>query len=185
MFCNLTRWMISRAEDRGKKMPGFAARHAGRCRTCREYSGFAESLSSRLAKDTSSFLARIQDFVPEPSAPSAENAERATQERRRRRLAFHPFPAAAAALVVLASALILTLIARRESAPSPLEKEAALAILKSVSGVPAELQGAVVEAESSLANERLILEKSVLSAVEYLRARLNIKIERIESLKSL
>ena len=57
-------------------------------------------------------------------------------------------PAAAAALVVVASALILIRVARREPPPSPLEKEAALATLKSVSGVPAEFQGGVVEQAS-------------------------------------
>lgn len=185
MLCSLTRWMISRAEDRGKKMPRFAAYHVGRCRTCREFAGFAESLSSRLAKDTRAFLVRIPDFVLEPPAPAAGNAQRSTQGHRRRRLTVYPFPAAAIALVVVVSAFVLIRIAGREPAPSPLEKKTALAALQSVSSVPAEFQGAVVEAESYLANESLILEKSVLSAVEYLQARFNIKIERKESPNSL
>jgi hypothetical protein len=41
------------------------------------------------------------------------------------------------------------------------------------------------EAESSLENERLILERSLTAAVEYLQARLNIKIERKDAPKSL
>jgi hypothetical protein len=88
-------------------------------------------------------------------------------------------------LVVAASALVLFLVVRREPALTSAEKRAVIASLKSVAAAPAEFRGAVAEAESSLARERLILEKSVLSAVEYLQARLNIRIERKERPKSL
>ena len=61
----------------------------------------------------------------------------------------------------------------------------ALAALKTVTAAPDEFQGMVREAESPLARERQILEHSVASAVEYLQARLNIKIERRELPKTL
>jgi hypothetical protein len=88
-------------------------------------------------------------------------------------------------LVVAASALVLFLVVRREPVLTSAEKRAVIASLKSVTAAPAEFRLAVVEAESSLAKERQILERSVLSAVEYLQARFNIRIERREVPKTL
>jgi hypothetical protein len=185
MFCNLTRWLISRAEDRGKRMPRFAERHAARCEACREFGLFAASLSSRLSGETPSFLAKSPASPLDPAAWAAEGNGHGTGAPFRRRFALHPFPAAAAVVVVAASALILFLVVRREPALTSAEKRAVIASLKSVAAAPAEFRLAVAGAESSLAKERQILERSVLSAVEYLQARLNIKIERKNTPKSL
>jgi hypothetical protein len=185
MFCNLTRWLISRAEDRGRNMPRFAERHAVRCGTCREYARFTMSLSARLSAETSEFLAKAPDSPLDPAAWAAEGAGRGTRAPFRRRFVLHPFPAAAAVLVVAVSALVLFLVVRPGPGLTSAEKRDVIASLKSVSAAPAEFRVAVAEAESSLAKERLILEKSVLSAVEYLQTRLNIKIERKEMPKSL
>jgi hypothetical protein len=178
MFCQLTRWLVSRAEDRGKKTPRLALRHAERCGACRDYSRFAGSLSSRLADEAPSYLAKTPDFPLDTNAWVAEGAGRGTRARIRRRLVLHPFPAAAVALVIVAAALLVFRVVPSKPSPSPLEREAALAALKSVTTAPDRFQGVVTEAESPLAKERLILEKSVLSAVEYLQARLNLRIER-------
>jgi hypothetical protein len=185
MICNLTRWLISRAEDRGKEMPRFAERHAARCGACREYARFAGSLSSRLSGETPAFLAKAPDSPLDPAAWTAEGAGRGTRADFRRRFVLRPFPAAAAVLVVAASALVIFLVVRREPALTSAEKRAVIASLKSVTAAPAEFRVAVAEAESSLTRERVILEKSVLSAVEYLQARLNIRVERKQAPKSL
>lgn len=185
MFCNLTRWLISRAEDRGKKMPRFAERHAAQCGACREYARFTTSLSARLSTETPEFLAKAPDSPLDPAAWAAEAAGRGTRAPFRRRFVLHPFPAAAAVLVVAVSALVLFLLVRPGPRLTSAEKQEVIASLKSVTAVPAEFRGAVAAAESSLAKERLILENSVLSAVEYLQTRLNIRIERKEAPKSL
>lgn len=185
MFCKLTRWLISRAEDRGRKMPRFAERHAARCGACREYVRFAASLPSRLSGDRPAFLAAVPDFPLGEAKWVEDGTDPGRREPLRRRLLLHPFPAAAAALIVIAGALILFQVELRESSPSPEERAAALATLKSVTAAPDGFQGIVKEAESPLARERQILERSVASAVEYLQARLNIKIERRESPKTL
>lgn len=185
MFCILTRWLISRAEDRGKEMPRFAERHAVRCGACREYARFTASLSARLSAETSEFLAEAPDSPLDPAAWAAEGVGRGIRAPFRLRFVLHPFPAAAAVLVVAASALVLFLVVRREPALTSAEKRAVIASLKSVTAAPAEFRGAVAAAESSLARERQILEKSVVSAVEYLQARLNIRIERREIPKTL
>jgi hypothetical protein len=185
MFCNLTRWLISRAEDRGKEMPRFAERHAARCEACREYALFAASLSSRLSGETPAFLAKSPDSPLDPAAWAAEGDGRGTRASFRRRLVLRPFPAAAAVLVVAASALILFLIVRPGPGLTSSEKLAVIASLKSVVAAPAEFRLAVEDVGSPLAKERQILERSVLSAVEYLQARLNIRIERKQEPKSL
>ena len=185
MFCNLTRWLISRAEDRGKEMPRFAERHAARCEACREYALFAASLSSRLSGETPAFLAKSPDSPLDPAAWAAEGAGRGTGAPFRRRFVLHPFPTAAVVLVVAASALVLFLVVRREPALTSAEKLAVIASLKYVVAAPAEFSLAVAEVGSPLAKERQILERSVVSAVEYLQTRLNIRIERKETPKSL
>jgi hypothetical protein len=187
MFCNLTRWLISRAEDWGKEMPRFAERHAAQCGACREYARFTASLSARLSAETSEFLAAAPDSPLDPAAWAPEGAGRGTRAPFRRRFVLHPFPAAAAVLMVAASALVLFLVVRPGPGPAltSAEKRAVIASLKSVTAAPAEFRVAVMEAESSLARERQILERSVLSAVEYLQARLNIRIERRELPKTL
>jgi len=185
MFCKLTRRLISRAEDRGKKMPRFAERHAARCGACREYVRFAASLPSRLSGDRPAFLAAVPDFPLGQAKWVEAGASRGKREILGRRLVLHPFPAAAAVLVIAAGALILFQVVLRESSPSPEDRAAALATLKSVTAAPDGFQGMVKDAESPLARERQILEKSVLSAVEYLQARLNIRIERREIPKTL
>lgn len=185
MFCDLTRWLISRAEDRGKGMPRFAERHAARCGACREYALFSASLSSRLSGETPAFLAKAPNSPSDPAAWATEGTGRGTGSPFRRRFVLRPFPAAAAVLVVAASALILFLVVRPGPGLTSAEKHAVIASLKSVAAAPAEFRMAVAEAESPLARERQILERSVASAVEYLQVRLNIKIERKDTPKSL
>ncbi|MCJ7487675.1 MAG: hypothetical protein MUQ25_16140, partial [Candidatus Aminicenantes bacterium] len=176
MICNLTRWLISRAEDRGKAMPRFAERHAVGCEACREYALFAASLSARLSGEAPSFIAAAPDSPLDPASWAAEGTGRGTRAPFRRRFVLRPFPAAAAALFVIASALILFRVVGREPALTSAEKQAVVASLKSFAAAPAEFRVAVAEAESALTKERQILEKSVVSAVEYLQARLNIRI---------
>lgn len=185
MFCNLTRWLISRAEDRGKEMPRFAERHAAKCGTCREYARIAASLSERLSGEAPAFLAKAPDSPLAPAAWAAEEAGLGTRAPFRRRHLAHPFPAAAAVLLAAASGLVLFLVVRPGPGLTSAEKQAVIASLKSVAAAPAEFRVAVAEVESPLARERQILERSVLSAVEYLQARLNIRIERKQTPKSL
>ena len=152
MICNLTRWLISRAEDRGKEMPRFAERHAARCEACREYALFTASLSSRLSGEARSFLAKSPDSPLDPAAWAAEEgAGRGTRAPFRHRFVLRPFPAAAAVLVVAASALVIFLVVRREPALTSAEKLAVIASLKSVVAAPAEFSLAVEEVGSPLA----------------------------------
>jgi len=178
MRCFYARWAISRAEDRGTKRPRWVERHAGRCGSCGEYARFTASLKERFAGERPAVLAAVPEF-PLNEAAWAAAGDRGVQERAsHRRLVLRPLPAAAGALIVIAAGLVLLLVALREPSPSPQDRTAALSALRFLSAVPDRIPGVVTAAESSLEKERRILQKELSSAVEYLQARLNIKIER-------
>ena len=177
MMCPLTRWLISRSLDTGKKMPGFAARHAQRCGACREYARFAESLPARFSGELPSLLADVPE-APPLALPSESKEERFIRSPRMGiRRFIRPVPVAALALFLVAGIFLF-----RQIVGGPgIKPGATLADLKSLITIPRDVQAAAVQAESPLVQERLLLEKSVLSAFEYLQARLNIKIERKDS----
>lgn len=189
MLCMLSRWMISRSEDTGKRIPRFIERHIVRCAACGEFARASVSLSSRLREERSPWLDKVPDF----SAGTARDLEAVTRGQRIaeagrprvRRLLFglRPLPIAASVLVVVAAALVLSQVVLKESPPSVQDRAAARAAIKSLTSAPEGLQGVIGGAESSLEREGRILERSLSSAVEYLQARLNIKIERKETPK--
>ncbi|MFO7732356.1 MAG: hypothetical protein R6X21_01750 [Candidatus Aminicenantes bacterium] len=178
MLCSLARRAISRSEDRGERMPRWAERHAARCGACREYARFTASLKARLSAEKEGFLAAVPDF-PLNEASWARAA--GGGERRGLfglRPALRPWPAAAAALTVLAAALVLFQVVLKGPSPAAEGRPAALPSLKAITAAAEGLPTVVANAESSLDKERRILEKSIASAFEYLQAQLNIRIER-------
>jgi hypothetical protein len=183
MLCTLSRWLISRAEDTGKALPRFAGRHVRRCRACAEFARTSATLSSRLRTERSAWLAGVPDFAVETrlDATPMPAAKAGPRESRRSWLTLRPLPvAAAAALVIVAGGFVLFQLVLKTPAPTAADRAAAMAALRTITSAPAELQGFVGQAESPLDRERRILENSVSSAVAYLQARLNIRIERRE-----
>jgi hypothetical protein len=181
MLCLITKWLISRAEDTGRALPGFAARHVRRCRACGESARTVASLSARLREERPAWLAAVPDFAVDLSSEGARGpAAAAARAPRRSWFGLRPLPVAAAALAVVAGALVFFQLVLKRPAPTADERAAALATLKTITAAPAEVRGAIKEAESPLDRERRVLEKSFTSAVEYLQARLNIRIERRE-----
>jgi hypothetical protein len=178
MLCRIARRAISRSEDRGEKAPRWAERHAARCAPCRDYARFAASLKARLAAEKAAFLEAVPEFPLNETAWARPEAGGERRASFRRRLALRPLPAAAAAIVLLAAGLVLWQVVLRDPRPSSEDRAAALASLRSIAAAPESLPGVILGPESSLAREREILERSIASAVEYLQARLNIKIER-------
>ena len=185
MLCRLTRWLISRAEDTGKARPRFAERHAARCAGCGEYARFAAALPGRLSEEVRSLLARAPETDLALEGVDAERAPGRGSSSGRRPVFPRPLPLAAAALALAVVTLVLPRIVLRESAHSPADRQAAFSALKSITTAPDELGGALIDAETSLAGERAILEKSILSALDYLQARLNIRVERRNAPKSI
>ena len=191
MLCTLSRWMISRAEDTGKKLPSIVARHVRRCGACGDQARAAASLSARLKGERTAWLAAVPEFSAglkrdreEPDMASRA-ADTARPKPRRSWLALRPIPVAASLIVLAAAGLVLFRVIPRETAPSAEDRVAARAAIKTLTTAPEGLQGVIGEAESSLDRERRILESSVVAAVDYLQARLNIKIERKATPKSL
>jgi hypothetical protein len=178
MLCALSRWMISRAADTGKTPPRVVERHLRRCRACAEYARFASSLPARFTGDKDAFLAAVPDFPLGETAWAKEPARANERTSPGRRFALRPVPAVAGILVVVAAAFLVYRLAVRGPGPTPEELAAGRAALQSLVAAPNEFEGALTKAESSLVQERRILEKSIVSAAEYLQARLNIKVER-------
>lgn len=182
MLCTISRWMISRAEDTGKALPRFAGRHVRGCCACGEFARTATTLSSRLRTERSAWLAGVPDFAVDRGSDATPSpaAKAGAREQRRSWLALRPLPVAAAALVIVAGGLILFQLVPKKPVPTAEEGASALAALKTITSAPQGLPGFIGAAESPLDRERRVLEKSVSSAVEYLQARLNIRIERRE-----
>jgi hypothetical protein len=176
--------MASRAEDTGKKLPGFAERHVKRCDACREFARSSASLSAGLREEKSAFLAGVPEFSVRPLSPAETPATgprsvaAVDRKPRRQMLYLRPLPAAAAVLILAVGAFVVFRITGPRPELSLQDRAAAMAAIKSVSSAPSELGGVVGKAELSLDKERQILERSIASAAEYLQARLNIKIER-------
>ncbi len=178
MLCCLTRWAISRSEDRGGKAPRWADRHAARCASCRDFARFTASLGSRLRAEKGALLDAAPDFPLDRAGWARGEKGAKVRIPFGRRLVLHPLPAGAAAVAVLAAAFVLFRIVPREPAPTPADRAAARDAFQSLVAAPGGWGEALAGAESSLEKERRILKESFSSAVEYLQARLNIRIER-------
>ncbi|MGB8959655.1 MAG: hypothetical protein WCC00_11670 [Candidatus Aminicenantales bacterium] len=191
MLCTISRWMISRAEDTGKPLPRIVERHVRRCGVCGDEARSSASLASRLRGERSALLAEVPEFPTglESDREQPGRGSRAvdtTRPRSRRPwLALRPLPVAASLIVLVAAGLVLFRVIPRGTAPSAEDRIAARAAIRALTSAPKGLQGVFGEAESSLDKERQILERSIVSAVDYLQARLNIKIERKEAPKPL
>jgi hypothetical protein len=190
MLCALSRWLVSRAEDAGRKLPRVVERHIGRCPVCSAFVRASRALGSGLRSERADFLAKVPEFDVdlEAAAPRPEPDRRAveTPARGPRRLLFglRPLPVAAAALLIVATAVVLFRVDRPGPAVNPQQMAEARSAIRSLTTAPEGLRGVVGEAESSLDKERRVLEKSLASAADYLQARLNIKVERKGSAKS-
>lgn len=177
MLCPLTRWLISREADTGRKMPGWAARHAGRCEACRAFAAFAESLPARLSEEVPAHLDAVPGVVARRN-PS-ESIAAPNDRRPGHRFFLRPVPVAGLVLALaLGAGIFLVVGVRRGPTFKAEEARAAFDELKKMTAVSEEWPGIVAAAESSLDKERLILEKAARSAYTRLQDRLNITIER-------
>ncbi|MBN2266598.1 MAG: hypothetical protein JW775_12375 [Candidatus Aminicenantes bacterium] len=184
MLCKISRWMVSRAEDAGKPLPRFAEKHIARCRSCGAFARTSDSLAARLGDERDAWLAKVPEFpsgldrAPEPAAERHRAGEARLSRRVRPRFGLRPLPVAAAVLLLAAAAVVVFRVIPGEAPPNPQERADARAAIERLSSAPERLPAVFGQAETSLENERLILERTISSAVEYLQARLNIRIER-------
>ena len=191
MRCAIVRWMISRTEDTGRGMPRWAERHAGRCRSCRDFARATASLASRLRSEQAAVLAAVPEFRGGRSLDLEPSGEAGTGTARRERsrlprLVLRPLPVAAALLLVVAAAAWLVLRAPRpEPGTAALDPAAARAAIERLAAAPKDLRQALDKAESPLERERRALERLVASAADYLGDRLNVRIERKAAAKDL
>lgn len=70
IICTLVQWWISRREDSGTALPGFAQKHIGHCANCRTFAAFTGQLGALLAtselpaRSVEERFAREAGFVP-------------------------------------------------------------------------------------------------------------------------
>jgi hypothetical protein len=176
MFCFLHKWMISRASDLGKELPGPVSRHIRRCRACREFARVSQSLPGRFARDVPGFLQESNHFLEEKMI-AALAAQPVTGLPRKRR--FLPIPALslAAALVILvvSAGIIFKIIPF--AAPGPIDKgEKTIAQISESTLANISFTGIMGRMEASVEAEMRGLEKSVKSAAEHLASCLDFKI---------
>ena len=183
MVCALSRWMISRAEDTGKRPPRWVASHVRGCAACGEFARRSASLASRLRTERAAWLAEAPEFPAgraldlEPAGTGRRAAGSGEDPARRFRF-LRPLPAAAAALVLVAAGIVVLLVARREPGGPARNPEAARAAFRQLASAPGDIRRVLNETESPLDKERRALEELVASAADYLGNRLNVKIER-------
>lgn len=176
MFCFLYKWMISRAQDLGKELPGPVNRHIRRCRACREFARFSQSLPGRFVRDVPGFLQENNHFLEEKMI-AALAAKPGTGLPRKRH--FLPIPALslAAALVILvvSAGIIFKIIPT--AAPEPIDRvEKTIDNIAESTLAKIPFKSIVGRMESSVEAEMRGLEKSVKSAAEHLASCLDFKI---------
>jgi len=176
MFCFLYKWMISRASDLGKKLPGPVGRHISRCRDCRDFARFSRSLPGRFARDLPGFFQESKQFLEEKIIAGL-GAQPVRGLPRKRRLLPVPALSLAAALVILvvSAGIIFKIIP--SAAPGPVETgEKIIGSISESSFAEIPFKGMVGRMESSVEAEMRGLEKSVKSAAQHLASCLDFKI---------
>jgi hypothetical protein len=162
MLCALTKWLISRREDTGRRLPLWAEGHLRRCPSCREFAGLVSSWEkqrSDLRVFDQGEMARGRRIRFRPPAGESPRLHPA--------FARHRVPAAALAMVFAAIVLGAIWLAwpRTQALPS-------LDELINSERVNA-LRGEIATVESPLRQEMEGLERTLGAAVDFLVSRLD------------
>lgn len=179
MFCFLYKWMISRARDLGRELSGPVTNHIRRCRACREFDRFSQSLAGRFARGLPGFV-RNNNHILEEKIIAGLAAKPATELPRKRHLLPLPTPALplAAALVILVvtSGIILLQIISPSPPGSIGNSKAFMDGFTPSASLRVPFIGIVRHVESSVEAEMRGLEKTVKSAAKHLASCLDFKI---------
>jgi hypothetical protein len=188
MFCFLYKWMISRALDMGRVLPTPVNRHIRRCRVCREFARFSQSLAARLVRDAPGFLRENSDTLAErmvaglAAKPGTEVTQKPRKPRKLRKMPkpfFIPRPAlgfaAAVVILVVSAGIIFKVI------PTPTPRTTGIDenIINNIGGpafTETPLKGITGRLESSIEVELRSLKNSVKSAADHLYSCLDVKI---------
>lgn len=178
MFCFFYKWMISRTQDLGKSkaLPGLVSRHINRCRACREFVRFSQSLPGRFTLDVPGFLQESNHFLEEKMIAGLA-AKPLTGLPRKRHLLTIPALSLAAVLVILvvSAGIIFKIIPA--APPGPIDKgEKTIAQISESTLAKIPFKSIVGRMESSVEAEMRGLEKSVKSAAKHLASCLDFKI---------
>jgi len=177
MFCSINKWMISRALDTGKPIPGSVKSHLQRCDACREFAAFCTSLKPTFAQDKDAILKSVDKALTEKIMSKIHDdlKAKAVHEHKtllRKMAARRPalIPSLSAALVVLGILMsILFLTNLRSQDPDPLGQLSTL--VKSAS--PEDMLARV---ESPLETEYRELKQTLDSTTRFLLSSLEFRL---------
>jgi hypothetical protein len=179
MFCIIHKWFISRRQDTGKGLPGFAARHLAKCEECRDFDRLSSSLASRLSHDAQALLRQHDSLLNERISSALDTAagEKLLQPfkaKPRRSPLLSPLPLLAAAILVLAfvTGIIWHTILDRRPGLDP-ERLIGAADFDIGESSLVDIAGRV---ESPMAKEIAALENTMKSAAGFIKECLDIKI---------
>ena len=177
MFCSINKWMISRALDTGKPIPGRAKNHLQRCDGCREFAAFCTSLKPKLTQDKYIILERTDKALTEKIMSKIPDDLKTKPVPRQKtwlqKMAAHRpilIPSLSAALVVLGIlGSILFLTHPRPQDPDPLIQLSSLVKAASPEDVLSKM-------ESPLETEYRELKRALDSTTKFLFSSLEFRL---------
>ena len=170
MKCEIAKWLVSSARNRGRNLPGPVSRHLGRCASCRDFARFTLALSETARRDGRDYLEKI----PSPETDglldkSPAGAKPSLSPRPPARRLWIPASVAAAGLVLTA---LLIFLPTAPSRKTTLWEE--IAELKKLPVSGEAIRSLAAGAESPLAQEYDSLVKSAASAARAIQASLDL-----------
>jgi hypothetical protein len=169
MWCAFYKRRISRSLDSGTPPGALTRRHLARCGSCREYARFAEKLGKRLTKDAAAAVESAGAALGEKVSAALGRRAGSPSLSRPRPIRLKPALTAAGLLGVVGITLIWVLTPRPAGIP-PLDP------LFDLARPQVHLANAAIKAESPLQEEILEWKQAFISAADYLKAKLDIKL---------
>ncbi len=175
MICSISKWLISGAFDSHREVPGFLRPHINRCVSCRDFFHFSKTLEKRAAEDARFIIQETPDSLQEKvKSPPSQPVEQKRQNWGPRKLV----PVISVSMAAILFAVFLLFQPSR--APSPSTGLDSFFMFGKNSLPGGTLQKLASQIESPYDAEWNSLKKNVKSAVDHLRAQLDLKIELIK-----
>lgn len=174
MKCYLFKWFISSSFDSGKDFPRFVRRHIQRCRACRDFSLFSETLAEKAKEDADTLLRENR------SSLNGKILQKISQPQEIQRIKKNtPFliPILSTALTVL---VIFIIILFPIFNPGPISFPDQLNSLNNLFESGNSLQDFAVKIESPIGQEYLSLKNAIFSTRGFLGSCFDFQIDVFE-----
>ena len=178
MICVLSKWRISSSLDSGKEIPGYVRNHLKKCRSCREFYQFSQTLEEKAASDAASVIRETPDSVLDKIKSTVFTHPQPQAKSKRLR-----FLVPVVSISVAAVLITVFVFFRPDQSPPP-QPGGGLSLLTGADSVlfgrdstPGEsVQNLASQLESPYDTEWLSLKNAVKSATDHLSSRIDLKI---------